>query len=129
MFHESYYESIANDEDARQEENVLLRLAQSEYEYSSDRPTIGYFLIHCMEDTVSKPNAFIPSATRPIIESCGLSILDNFSYLISSTKCDRVFAASVLFTDKAGFTREKIFNQHHPFVEFGEPSLYVKWFS
>lgn len=46
-------------------------------------------LIHCMEDTVRKANAFILSAKLPIFRVCRLSTPHDFSYLVCSTDCGR----------------------------------------
>lgn len=54
----------------------------------SNRSTNGYFPFHCMKNTVRKRNSFVLSATVST-GAFGITNLDEFCYLVSSTECCR----------------------------------------
>lgn len=66
------------------EKNVL-RFAEDNTR-TNTRATGQWFLNPLYGWYCQQTNAFIPSATRLIIETCGLSISDDFCYFVSSTE-------------------------------------------
>lgn len=113
--HETGYFTGVNDGDTRQWRKYPTSCRmQSKYEYSSNKSTIWYFPVHCLEDIVNKSSKFISSARCPLIGANELSILVNFCYLLSSVECGRQCICFVhVVHSKPSFTKDGTSNQHN----------------